>query len=322
MALERFTYTGARDGELAAYKWLLPDGRAPRAAIQIAHGMAEHALRYAPVAEMFNKAGYAVYAHDHRGHGKTAKDAAELGFFGPAHGWRIVVEDLYRMNQLIAQAHPGTPKILIGHSMGSYMAQTFMIDHSQAVDGVILSATNDSPGVLGRVGLGVAQVEAIRLGKRGRSPLLKKFSFDEFNKAYEPARTPFDWLSRDERQVDLYVKDPLCGFEVTCQLWIDLLTGMFYNEQRINRARVRSDLPIYMLSGGGDPTNRLGEGAKALAKDYASVGARDVSLKVYASARHEIFNEINREEVFEDMLNWLDKRLPKRAAASRRKAAG
>lgn len=310
-SFENFTLTASDGVDLAGYLWMPKDPHNIRATFQICHGLAEHAARYDEFARFLTGHGFVVYAHDHRGHGKTAKSEAELGFIAEEHGWRILVNDVKRMHDYIAQKHPGSHHILMGHSMGSFMAQTYLIDHSDTIDACILSATTDDPGALGRVGLVVAQIEAKRLGKRGKSPLLQKMSFEGFNKPYEPARTEFEWLSRDPVEVDKYVADPLCGFAASAQLWVDILTGLFYNAKPINRAKVRKDIPIFLISGGSDPANRLSEGPKALSTAYVLGGVRDISLRIYAGGRHEILNETNRQEVYDDILSWIDRRLPR-----------
>ena len=213
------------DGRMIyVYSWL-PDDTPPRAVIHIAHGLAEHAGRYARLAEALTGAGYAVYANDHRGHGRTAHTDEDLGYFAGSDGWMRVVRDLDQMIATERDMHPGLPCILMGHSMGSFLTQTIMYACGDSIDAAVLSGSNGKPGGLAALGRLIARAERLRLGKHGHSKLIANMSFGAFNKAFKPNRTDFDWLSRDPAEVDKYVADPLCGFEATVQLWIDLFDG-------------------------------------------------------------------------------------------------
>ncbi len=291
----------ADDGvELQVHRWL-PDG-APRAAFQIAHGLAEHGARYGRLAAALTAQGFAVYADDHRGHGQTAPPA-DLGFFGERDGWRKCVSDLWALNRRIAIDHPGLPIILLGHSMGSFMAQDFVADHSDAIAALVLSGSNGPPPAIAGVGRMIARIERLRLGARGKSALLQAMMFGEFNKPFKPARTEFDWLSRDPAEVDAYIADPLCGFAFSTQLAIDLLDalGTFLKPERL--ARIRKDLPVYIFSGSDDP---VGANLPALAEAYRAAGLTRVEMRVYPGARHETLNETNRDEVTAALLRWVD----------------
>lgn len=289
----------ADDGvEIHVDRWL-PD-EAPRAVVQIAHGLAEHAARYARLAQALTAHGIAVYADDHRGHGRTAA-AGDLGLFAENDGWRKCVRDLWTLNRRIAEENPGLPIILLGHSMGSFMAQDFVADHSDAIAGLVLSGSNGPPPAIAGVGRMIARIERLRLGARGKSPLLQALMFGEFNKRFKPARTAFDWLSRDPAEVDAYVADPLCGFEFSNQLAVDLLDalGPLLKPERL--ARIRKDLPIYIFSGSDDP---VGANLPALAEAYRNAGLARVEMRTYPGARHETLNETNRDEVTRDLLLW------------------
>ena len=291
----------ADDGvELQVHRWLL-DGE-PRAAFQIAHGLAEHGARYGRLAAALTAQGFAVYADDHRGHGQTAPPA-DLGFFGERDGWRKCVSDLWALNRRIAIDHPGLPIILLGHSMGSFMAQDFVADHSDAIAALVLSGSNGPPPAIAGVGRMIARIERLRLGARGKSALLQAMMFGEFNKPFKPARTEFDWLSRDPAEVDAYIADPLCGFAFSTQLAIDLLDalGTFLKPERL--ARIRKDLPVYIFSGSDDP---VGANLPALAEAYRAAGLTRVEMRVYPGARHETLNETNRDEVTAALLRWVD----------------
>jgi alpha-beta hydrolase superfamily lysophospholipase len=299
-----FTMTVADGSEIFVYRWQ-PRGL-PRAVIQIAHGLAEHGGRYARLAGALTGAGYAVYANDHRGHGQTAKSPEDRGFFAASRGWARCVEDLWCVNRRIAEQHPGTPIVLLGHSMGSFMAQNFIAEHGDALAGVVLSGSNGKPPAVAVLGKIVAWLERLRLGRRGRSVLLDRLGFGAFNKPFEPARTRFDWLSRDPVEVDKYIADPLCGGSSTTQLWIDLLGGLSRIARPALQARIPKALPIHLIAGGRDPVTGNTKGLEQLIGAYRVAGLMRVSHRFYPGARHELFNETNRGEVTADLINWLN----------------
>jgi alpha-beta hydrolase superfamily lysophospholipase len=304
MAATSFT-VGAADGvEVFVRRWA-PDV-APRAAVQIAHGLAEHGERYARLAGALTAAGYIVYASDHRGHGRTAARADDLGFFAPARGWDRVIDDLEQVRQRIVREHPDMPLVLIGHSMGSFLAQHLLSEDGVAFAGIVLSGTGGKPSVLAAAGRLIARLERLRLGPRGRSRLLQAFSFGAFNKQFAPARTPFDWLSRDPAEVDKYIADPLCGFAASVQLWIDLLDALGNVTSAARQARIPKRLPIYVIAGSNDPVGGNGKSVQQLLDAYRTAGLEGVAHRFYDGARHELFNETNRDEVTRDLIQWLD----------------
>ena len=300
MAGAEFEFRGDDGESLLARRWL-PEGR-PRAVLQIAHGLAEHSGRYARLAAALNAAGYGVYASDHRGHGPEAP-AADLGHFADEGGWEKVVGDLWTLNRLIAAEQPGTPIIFIGHSLGSFLGRGFIAEHSDALAGAALSGSSGKPPAIATLGRLIARAERLRLGKRGKSRLIFQMWFGDFNKPFRPARTAFDWLSRDEREVDAYVADPLCGFPFTTQLAIDVLDALPRVTGRENLARIRKDLPIYVFSGERDP---VGANIKGLIADLKAAGFAKLTTRLYPGARHETLNETNRDEVTRDLIAWLD----------------
>jgi alpha-beta hydrolase superfamily lysophospholipase len=290
---------------LALYSWPAPSG-AIKAAIQIAHGMVEHAARYDRLAQALGRAGYAVYASDHRGHGQTAQTPEELGHFADQDGWRALVEDQRLVNDHVARERPGVPRVLYGHSFGSFVTQAYLYTHGETVRGAILSGSNG--GVAGRVKAMrlAAYAERLRVGPRGTSKLLLILSFGDFNMRFRPTRTAFDWLSRDPSEVDKYIADPLCGYEISTQAWIDLMSGMIANADPANQRRVPKGVAIYIFSGERDPVGRGGTGPRSLAAAYQRAGVANVSCKLYPDARHEMINETNRDQVTGDLIAWLD----------------
>lgn len=276
----------------------------PKAVVMIAHGMAEHGGRYARLAEVLVAQGFAVYTPDLRGHGRTAQHGVQ-GHFADQDGWHKVVNDLHSLQQHIRQQHPQTPIFLLGHSMGSYIGQAYLVQHSADLQGAILSGSNYQPVALYRVARLIAQLERLRQGPTGRSALLEFLSFGSFNKAFKPTRTDFDWLSRDPVEVDRYINDPLCGFRCTNQLWIDLLGGLQDITKPENLARIAKTLPMLVVGGACDPVSdgkRLNDLAQALRRS----GNPSVELKIYPGARHELLNETNRDAVTADLVQWLE----------------
>jgi alpha-beta hydrolase superfamily lysophospholipase len=291
-----------------------PASAPAKAVVQIEHGMAEHAARYRRAAEALTAAGYAVYADDHRGHGKTASAPADLGFLAEHDGWNRVVRDFERLRERIVEDHPRRPLFLLGHSMGSLMAQSYAAEHGRELAGLVLSGTGGGSGPLVHVGRGIAKLERLRLGPRGRSKLLQTLTFGAYNKAFAPARTEYDWLSRDAAEVDAYVADPLCGFDFTVQGWIDVMGGVIEIERAATIAKVPKALPVYLMSGSLDPVGRASAGVQWLAEQYKRAGLTDVTVRLYDDARHELLNETNRDEVVRELVAWLDGVLARRSA--------
>lgn len=290
------------DIDIYVHRWL-PSGPI-KAVIQIVHGLAEHAGRYSRLAAALNGLGYAVYASDLRGHGKTAKSQEDLGFFAAKDGWRKCLDDLWQVNRNAASAHPGLPIVLLGHSMGATLARQFIAEHGDSLSGVILSGSNGQPNALAQSGRLTARLESLRLGPRGKSKLIQSLTFDAFNKRFEPSRTSFDWLSRDPAEVDKYVADPLCGFAASTQLWIDMLDAWAAIARSCNN--VPRNLPIYVISGTHDPVSAGTKALTPMLGQFRAAGLK-VESKFYPEARHELLNETNRDEVTADLIAWLKK---------------
>ncbi|MCA9610064.1 MAG: alpha/beta hydrolase, partial [Myxococcales bacterium] len=226
--------------------------------------------------------------------------------FADEDGWRKVRADLQQVRAAGRERAPDGPVVLLGHSMGSFIALSEQIHEGGNVDRLVLSGSNVGGGPLVSAGLVAAKAERLRQGKRGKSKVLAFLSFGSFNKGFE-GRTEFDWLSRDEAEVDKYVADPWCGFDCTNQLWVDLLEALADNGRAERLRRIPSDLPVYILSGDRDPVSQGGKGVRALEKQLRAVGIRDLTTQLYRDARHELFNETNRDEVLADLTEWLAK---------------
>jgi alpha-beta hydrolase superfamily lysophospholipase len=277
---------------------------APRAVVQIVHGLAEHSARYARLAEALTRAGYAVYAHDHRGHGPNSPPG-DLGFFAERDGWRLLLDDIDAVAGRIATDHPELPRAFLGHSMGSFLGQTYIAEHGDALAAAVLSGTSGPPPAILPLGKRIVAFERWRLGPRGKSALMQSLLFGEQNKPFRPARTPYDWLSRDAAEVDKYIADPLCGFPLANQLAADLVGALETLASPKVAERIPKTLPIYVFGGARDP---VGARLQGLLDVYRAAGL-DVTVKIYPDARHETLNETNRDEVTRDLVAWLDSRV-------------
>ncbi len=285
------------------YAWL-PE-TPPVACVQIVHGMAEHAGRYARLATALTAEGYAVYAQDLPGHGRSVRSADELGHDADRDGWRITLSAINRVRGEIEQRHADTPLVLLGHSRGSFLLQHYLIEHGGGLAGAVFSAGCADMGPLRAAGLVMMRAEALLAGVRHRSALAERLSFKGFNRRFQPARTDFDWLSRDTAEVDAYVQDPLCGFRCSTALWIELLRAGGSLGDAARLSRVPKHLPVLLLNGTDDPAARFEGGAEGLARRYRAAGLSKVTQKIYAQARHELFNDLCRDEVTLDLCDWL-----------------
>lgn len=291
-----------------AVEWL-PEKEKPRAVLQLAHGIAEYIKRYHDFAVFLSDNGFAVVGEDHLGHGESAKDAEHLGFFTEENGWWTVVSDMHILYETEHKKFEGLPYFLMGHSMGSFLARTYLTKYPGELSGCILSGTGHQSHALCTLGLAIAGLEKARLGKRGRSQLVYNLLFGSYNNHFKPVRTKADWISRDTDTVDAYVKDEGCGFIPTLGLVIDMLGGIQYITDGKNLQKMQKDLPVYFFSGDDDPVGSYGKGVKRAYTAFHNAGCTDVTLKLYPGGRHEMLNETNRGEVYRDVLAWLEKKL-------------
>jgi alpha-beta hydrolase superfamily lysophospholipase len=280
--MNQFTLKSDDWTRVACFHW--PAQARAAGIVQIAHGMGEHALRYADAAEHLTRAGFHVYANDHRGHGKTAPSKEALGDFGKA-GWDGLVADMVMLTDYARSETKGLPLVLLGHSMGSFAAQQYVLDHSDLIAGLVLS--------------GSAAADHLGLSAD------RELDLTAINAPFEPARTPFDWLSRDNAEVDKYIADPFCGFGVNKASIGTMVESLARTTDANALARIRKDLPIYIFAGDKDPVNQGLAALKPVAERYRAAGIGDVSEKYYKDGRHEMLNETNREEVLSDLLAWL-----------------
>lgn len=306
MIRKDFVFKSEDGTDVFVYNWLPDDGVKTKGIVQISHGMAETAKRYERFAELLTENGYIVYANDHRGHGKTAKTIENLGYLADEDGFNWLVKDLHKLTNIIKKENESMPLFLFGHSMGSFAGQKYIMLHGNEIDGLILSGSNGKQGIILNVGTIVAKREVKKNGRKAKSTKLDKLSFGGFNKEFKPNRTDFDWLSRDNDEVDKYIDDPFCGTVFTAGYFYDFLTGLKEIEDEDNLKMIPKDLPIYIFSGDKDPVGKFGKGVINLVNRYKEYGVKDISYKLYKDGRHEMLNEINRDEVMDDIINWLD----------------
>ena len=283
---ERFQFTSGDGLSIACAKW--GDHHEPRGVIQIAHGLGEHIGRYAELADFLVEGEFVVYGNDHRGHGLTAKPSNSFGDFGPA-GFDQLVEDLISLRVIAKDEHPGKPYFLLGHDLGSFAAQQFVLDHGHSIDGLALSGSGTLDG-LARIAQSISpDTDPMKL----------------MNAAFEPARTPMDWLSRDKAEVDAFISDPLCFSSLKPESMQSFL-GVFprlADPREIRKVRV--DLPVYIFSGSKDPIAQNLEGVRVLIDRYRSAGLTSITHDFYTGGRHEMLHETNRPDVITNLLVWL-----------------
>lgn len=292
------------------HRWLPGTRKAPaRAVVQVVHGMAEHGARYARLAQALVSRGYAVYAPDLPGHGRSVRSDDELGHVDDRDGWQQTLISINAVRSLAEREHPGAPYVMLGHSRGSFLLQDYLVEHGRGLAAAVFSAGSGDMGPLRAVGTALLQLEALWYGRAHRSVIADTLTFKDFNRHFKPARTDFDWLSRDTGEVDAYLADPRCGFRCSTALWLELMAmgARMHDPQRL--ARVPKALPVLLINGTRDPACRFERGARALERLYQRAGLEDVELKLYADARHELLNDSCRDQVTQDLVRWLEGRI-------------
>ncbi len=280
----------------------------PKAVLQISHGMAEHIMRYDRFARWLNERNIIVVGNSHLGHGNTVNDEKELGYFASKNGWKHLVDDMDSVRKELEQRYPELPYFILGHSMGSFLTRTYMCtEYTNGLKGVILSGTgNVSGGVAGMLG-GMSSFIGFFCGKKHRSKLINSLSFGGYNKYFKPAQTPYDWLTRDENEVNKYVADGRCGFIFTCSGYRDLATGLKFIRKKKNLKKMSEELPVLFAAGKDDPVGAQGKGVEQVYNMFGKVGMTDIEIKLFENDRHEILNELDREEVYEKILEFVTK---------------
>jgi alpha-beta hydrolase superfamily lysophospholipase len=298
-----------KDGvELVTYFW---ECEQPKGIVHIVHGMSEHAARYNEFALYLNQHGYLVFASDLRGHGKTAGSLEKVGLLAMQDGWNKVVNDVINLSKELDKKYANLPLYLMGHSMGSFIARSVAILCPDEIDGYIFSATAGHPGIKGKLGLQVSNLNLKVMGKKNRSNLMTQLAFGDFNKKYKNKRTEKDWLSKDNDIVDDYIDDPYCMQIFTSQFFNDLLSGVLTINETYNIRKMDKKKPILLFAGDMDPVGDYGRGPKEVYEKFKRAEIEDVQLKIYKTGRHEMLNETNHEEVYEMVLRWLNNKQAK-----------
>ncbi len=285
-----------------------PDGP-PRAIIQIVHGIAEHVNRYRDFMEFLAGSGFVVCAEDHLGHGGSIRLSYETGFFAENNGWNYVLQDMGHLQDILREEYPELPYIFFGHSMGSFLTRHYLILHPDSYSAAILSGTGHQSKGLALAGYSMASAAVRLYGPRKYGRKLNDIAFGSYNKGFEHPRTAFDWLSRDTEAVDRYIADPRCGFIATVSLFRDMMGGILFITDQKNIAKMNQDRPIYFMSGAEDPVGENGKGVNRAYEAFCNAGIRDVFMRLYPRGRHEMLNELNKADVYQDILNWLNEKL-------------
>jgi alpha-beta hydrolase superfamily lysophospholipase len=304
-----FAETGWHDsptGAALAHHHISAEGK-PRGILLICHGLAEHSKRYAPFAKAMAARGYHVYAHDHRGHGETKAVDAPIGRFARRDGVRCVIEDVVAMRDHAAARHPSLPVILFGHSMGGLVSLNAAVAFPGKFDAVAVWNANFNPGLSGRLAQLILRTERMLKGSDVPSAILPKLTFATWARSVQNRRTEFDWLSGDPHQVDRYIADPLCGFDASVCLWLDLFEMTFRAPQISALERLRRDLPIHLVGGGKDPATEQGKATIWLANHLKRRGFLRITTEIYPDMRHETLNEIGADVAISSFADWCDR---------------
>lgn len=280
-----------------------------RGVVQMVHGVAEHIGRYNDFAEFLTEHGFAAVGDDHLGHGLTAKDESELGWFAEENGWELLIADEKLLRDRMREVFPDVPLLLLGHSMGSFIARTYLGEHPDDFDLCILSGTGQQPLIVCRAGRMMASREIKKHGSKHHSQTLQDMAFGRYLKGIENPIGPNDWICRDEAVIRKYGDDPLCGFAGSAGLMRDMMTGLITIGQKSFLQKMNKALPVLFIAGDADPVGGWGKDVKKVAGWFTDIGMKDVTLKLYPGARHEVLNELNKSEVWADVLAWIEKRI-------------
>lgn len=302
-----FWYDSKGAGRIHGCRWS-PEGE-PKAVVQILHGIAEFVERYDDFANFLTSQGFLVVAEDHMGHGQSINGEGIQGYFHG--GWFTAIEDSMQLMTDTMAEYPDLPYILFGHSMGSFMARTILCKYPDCgLKAAVICGTGWQPAfalpALIKVVEGISKKDETKPNE-----MLQQMVFGSYNKKVEHPRTPFDWLTRDAKIVDEYIAHPLCGFTASAGLLREMLKGIYFIEQKQNLKNMNKKLPVFFIAGGDDPVGPYGKGVYTAAEEFKKAGMEDVSIRIYPMGRHEILNEINRQDVYRDVLKWIEKHLEK-----------
>ena len=305
---EEFTFD-SRDGEtkLHAVRWV-PEGKA-LCILQIVHGMAEYIERYEELAQFLAQKGILVTGDDHLGHGKSVPEDGTYGYFCEQDPATVVVRDVHRLKKMTQEDYPGVPYVILGHSMGSFILRNYLFRYGTGIEGAIICGTGSQPQMLVKVCQAVAAIQGVFLGDAHVAKMIDKLAFGNYNKKISNAKTPFDWLCRDEKIVDAYMKDKWCGFTFTVNGFKTLFRLLDRLNQKDNLAKMPKGLPVYFIAGDMDPVGNYGEGVKKAYEDFCQAGMEKATIKLYPGGRHELLNEMNKIQVYGEIYTWIMERV-------------
>lgn len=305
---EEFTFD-SRDGQskIHAVRWV-PEEKVV-CILQIVHGMAEYIERYEDLAQYLGEKGVLVTGDDHLGHGKSVAENGVYGYFCEQDPATVIVRDVHRLKKLTQEEYPGVPYVILGHSMGSFILRNYLFRYGTGIQGAIVCGTGSQPQALVKFSRMVVALQGAFLGQKHVDKMMDKMAFGSYNKRIENPRTAFDWLCTDESVVDAYVKDKLCGFIFTVNGFRTLFTLLDRLNQEENINAMPKTLPIHFISGDMDPVGNYGKGVRKAYADFEKAGMERISLKLYPGGRHELLNETNRKQVYEDLYPWIMERV-------------
>lgn len=301
-----FWFDSRGQGKIHGCYWQ-PEGQ-PKAVLQIIHGIAEYIERYEDFANYLTKLGYLVVAEDHMGHGQSVQGGSIQGYFHG--GWFTAVDDSYHLLNQTRRAYPDVPYVLFGHSMGSFMTRTILCKYPGCgISAAVICGTGWQPEAALPALETVMNRVCAKVDETAPNEKLQNLVFGSYNRKVEHPRTEFDWLTRDAQMVDDYIAHPMCGFTASAGLLRELVKGLRYIEKKENLNNMSKSLPMFFIAGGDDPVGNYGKGVRKAADAFGKAGMQDVSVRIYPLCRHEILNEINREEIYEDVAQWLKEKI-------------
>ena len=304
--ITEFSFTSSTGKNTIRAKKYIPESDNIKGIVQIAHGIAEHIDRYEDFMTFLADNNYIAVANDHLGHGKSIANDAEQGVFANIDGWNTVVKDMVQLHDIISADYPNLPYIMFGHSMGSFLTRTYIIDYPDKFDAAIISGTGHQGKMLVFGGNAISKILVKSKGYESNGQKLNDIAFGSYLNKVENPRTPFDWLSKDNDVVDKYMNDPLCGFVASSGLYGDMMKGIKYITKQANINKMPKDKPIYFMSGEDDPVGDYGKGVKKAYECFKKAGLTDLMIRLYPTGRHEMLNETNKDQVYQDILNWLN----------------
>ena len=309
MIKNEFFYT-SMDGitQIHTIEWK-PEGSI-KAVLQICHGMVEYIGRYEPFAEYLCERGICVRGHDHLGHGQSVRDKDHYGFFHEENGNRFVIGDIHTLRKMTQEKYPDVPYFMLGHSMGSFLLRQYLTMYGEGLNGAIIMGTGAKSAPLLTLGRSLCRILAAFKGWNYRSTVINRLGIGQYNRSFQPSSTDKDWISSDPQTCQDYVSDPLCSFTFTVNAYYHMFGGMKVLTRKSSVKKIPKNLPVFFVAGDKDPVGGFGKDVKKVYEKYLSAGIQDVQLKLYKNDRHEILNEVDRQQVYEDLYHWLSQKIP------------